>query len=535
MSDYDIGKAFEKIENELIASMIRNLSRHRAEESKLGIEWSQWQAEQLKALEVYKRKNSKRFTVQYNSINEHIRRALNDSYNDGGTKQERQILQAIKRGFKGKGKNKPAFTGAAETTGEFFKTNERKLNSLIKATTHDMEKAEIAVLRMANDQYRKVIFNAQVMANTGAGTYAKAVDMATKDFLSAGINCIQYRNGRRVNIKSYAEMALRTANKRAYLQGEGAKRKEWGIYTVILNKRGNPCPLCAPFVGRVFIDDVWSGGPKNGISPVTGVKYPLLSEAIKKGLYHPNCRDAHTTYFEGISTPPENSQYTADELDELAERYNNAQKQNYAQNETERMERMSKFSLDKDNKRAYGARAEQWKKKAEELEKTVENSDDNDIIEIGDGLFKKDGSDPMFDAFGSAESSNPEELEKLLKDLSNMGVEINANSGGALAYQSTQFGKPGVISVTPNASYSAYLHEAQHAKDDMEAGWNGSRAVWDVDEHIRREQNAYAIEIKLAEDLGRPDIADELRTNLKNEIAEIKKRDEKYAKLFNDD
>lgn len=221
MSDYDIGKAFEKIENELIASMIRNLSRHRAEESKLCIEWSQWQAEQLKALEVYKRKNSKRFTVQYNSINEHIRRALSDSYNDGGTKQERQILQAIKRGFKGKGKNKPAFTGVAETTGEFFKTNERKLNSLIKATTHDMKKAEIAVLRMANDQYRKIIFNAQVMANTGAGTYAKAVDMATKDFLSAGINCIQYRNGRRVNIKSYAEMALRTANKRAYLQGEG--------------------------------------------------------------------------------------------------------------------------------------------------------------------------------------------------------------------------------------------------------------------------------------------------------------------------
>lgn len=371
MSDYDIGKAFEEIENELIASMFRNLSRHRAEESKLGIEWSQWQVEQLKALEVYKRKNSKRFTVQYNSINEHISRALRDSYNDGGTKQERQILQAIKRGFKGK--NKPAFTGVAETTGKFFKTNERKLNSLIKATTHDMEKAEIAVLRMANDQYRKVILNAQVMANTGAGTYAKAVDMATKDFLSAGINCIEYRNGRRVNIKSYAEMALCTANKRAYLQGEGAKRQEWGIYTVILNKRGNPCPLCAPFVGRVFIDDVWSGGPKNGISPVTGVKYPLLSEAIKKGLYHPNCKDAHTTYFEGISTPPENSRYTADELDELAERYNNAQKQNYAQNEAERMERMSKFSLDKDNKRAYGARAEQWRERAHSF--SVSNDD----------------------------------------------------------------------------------------------------------------------------------------------------------------
>lgn len=38
--------------------------------------------------------------------------------------------------------------------------------------------AETAVLRKADDDYRKAIFNAQVYANSGAGTYEKAVDMA---------------------------------------------------------------------------------------------------------------------------------------------------------------------------------------------------------------------------------------------------------------------------------------------------------------------------------------------------------------------
>ena len=61
-------------------------------------------------------------------------------------------------------------------TAEFFKLNERKLEALIEATTHDMEAAETAVLRKANDDYRKAIFNAQVYANTGAGTYEKAVE-----------------------------------------------------------------------------------------------------------------------------------------------------------------------------------------------------------------------------------------------------------------------------------------------------------------------------------------------------------------------
>ena len=81
---------------------------------------------------------------------------------------------------------------------------------------NDMQSAETAVLRMANDQYRKVIFNAQVYANSGAGTYEKAVDMATKDFLSAGLNCVQYANGARHTLADYADMAIRTASKRAY-------------------------------------------------------------------------------------------------------------------------------------------------------------------------------------------------------------------------------------------------------------------------------------------------------------------------------
>lgn len=116
-------------------------------------------------------------------------------------------------------------------------------------------------------------------AATGA-SYEKAVDMATKDFLRAGINCIEYKNGARHTMSEYADMALRTAQKRAYLTGEGEKRQEWGVTTVIMNKRGNPCPKCLPFVGKVIIDDVWSGGkPEDG-------PYPLMSTAISKGLYH---------------------------------------------------------------------------------------------------------------------------------------------------------------------------------------------------------------------------------------------------------
>lgn len=350
MNEYDISAAFEAIEQELIASMIRNMDRHRAEELKEGYDWSMWQVEQLKALEKYKLENQKKYSKQFKNINAQIGELIWQARQQGGMKQEAHILRAIKNGFKS---YKPA---SAVMQAEFFKLNTRKLEALIKATGNDMKKAETAVLRMANDQYRKAIFNAQVYANSGAGTYEKAVDMATKDMLSRGLNCVEYKNGARHALSDYADVAIRTASKRAYLQGEGEKRREWGISTVIVNKRGNPCPKCLPFVGKVLIDDVWSGG-KASDGP-----YPLMSAAIARGLYHPRCKDSHSTYFPGISTADDT--WTREELKSIEKSYKQEQEQQYTQRQAEKYGRLSEFSLDIENKKRYKEREHTWKEQS---------------------------------------------------------------------------------------------------------------------------------------------------------------------------
>lgn len=343
--------------------MMRNMARHRAEETKEGIQWAMWQVQQLKALERYKRENQKRYRGKFQILNREMKELIRKARETGGMEQEKRILQAIRRGFKGYGKNRSAAHQAA--TAEFFKMNDRKFEALIEAVTHDMEKAETAVLRMAEDQYRKIIFNAQVYANTGAGTYEQAVDMASRNFLAAGLNCIEYANGARHTISDYADMAIRTASKRAYLQGEGEKRQEWGISTVIMNKRGNPCPKCLPFVGKVLIDDVWSGGRKDGLDPNTGKRYPLMSKAIEYGLYHPRCKDSHTTYFPGISTADDT--WTKEELKAIEQDYAREQKKQYAKRQEEKYGRLAEYSLDEGNKKRYTAKEKQWEEVAENL------------------------------------------------------------------------------------------------------------------------------------------------------------------------
>lgn len=355
--EYDLAEAFRRIENELIASMIRNMDRHRAEETKEGYNWSMWQVEQLKALEKYKRKNQKKYQKQFKSINSQIEHLIRQARMKGNMKQEIRILQAIRKGWKTHGRNGTPAHDAM--TAEFFKLNDRKLDALIEATTHDMEAAETAVLRKANDDYRKAIFNAQVYANTGAGTYEKAVDMATKDMLSRGLNCVMYANGARHTLSDYADMAIRTASKRAYLQGEGEKRQEWDFATVIMAKRGNPCPKCLPFVGKVLIDDVWSGGSKDGVDPETGKRYPLMSYAISKGLYHPRCKDSHTTYFPGISTADDT--WTKEELENVGLQSQQEVRQQYTKRQEEKYSRLAEYSLDPDNKQIYGRKASEWR------------------------------------------------------------------------------------------------------------------------------------------------------------------------------
>lgn len=350
MTEYDIGGAFKAIEDELIASMIRNMDRHRAEETKEGIEWSMWQAEQLKALEKYKRDNQKRFKGRFQDLNKEMGELIRISRQRGNMQQEVKILDAIRKGF-------PAKKISQGVTAEFFRLNDRKLEALIKATTNDMQQAETAVLRMANDQYRKAIFNAQVYANSGAGTYEKAVDMATKDILSRGLNCVEYANGARHTLADYADMAIRTASKRAYLQGEGEKRQEWGITTVIMAKRGNPCPKCLPFVGKVLIDDVWSGGKKSD-GP-----YPLMSKAIASGLYHPRCKDSHTTYFPGISTADDT--WTRKELEAVGQANKQEAWQQYAARQSEMYGRLAEYSLSPENQKQYKQKSEKWEGEAE--------------------------------------------------------------------------------------------------------------------------------------------------------------------------
>ena len=360
---YDITGAFEDIEMALITSMRNNMRRHINEEFEEGMNWSQWQAEVLSGLSQYRAENQEVLQDYMGMLNQEIDNAIREAYATGESEQEIEILKAIKRGYQ-----PPKEGDKTDLQGRFFRINENKLNALVNATVNDMERAETSMFRMIDDVYRQIPFKAQMFYNTGAGSLWQCVDMATRDFLSSGINCVQYRNGARVNIASYVEMALRTANKRANLMGQAQTREKWGIHTVKVNARGIACPMCLQWLDKVYIDNVYGGGTAKE-SEATG--YPLLSVAVEGGLYHPQCKDSCSTYYEGINREPR--EITDTEKDEILRRYNLEQKQRYYERNYRRNMRMGNGCLDQQNADVYFGRAREYKNRLIEL---CENNSD---------------------------------------------------------------------------------------------------------------------------------------------------------------
>lgn len=440
MNDYKIKQLYEKMEMEIISSMKRNYQRHLNEEVKTGFKYTQWQAEKLKELKRYQRENQDIIGEYTNNLSEEISKQLQEELKQGSINAIKQYNKALKQNLR---PDKIMNKG-------FFKTNDRKVNALIKSVNNDLKTANTAVLRMANDQYRQVIHKSAFFVGNGVFTEQQAAKMATKeltelqltklaidesnkDFLSRGLNSIEYADGRRVNIASYSQMAVRTANLRAQLMGEGDFRKSIGRHLVQATSHGGACPICQKWEKHIFIDDVYSGGSKKDGN------YTLLSVAMKQGFLHPNCRHGLTTYYpelEGIENETE-EEYQAD-MDYINQRIN------YIERNIKRYERLEHGSLSPINIQMFASKKNSW---IQEENKLIGNDyydvteiwnntatpNSNKIVDaksyVHDGIrYKVDGHNVVLD-YSEQEKNIAEWLESIFGGQLRMNPRINYPEG----------------------------------------------------------------------------------------------------------
>ena len=75
------------------------------------------------------------------------------------------------------------------------------------------------------------------------------------------------------------------------LKKQAISRIKLKHHLVMVSKHTTSCDLCKKWEGKILIDDVYSGGSKKDGD------YPLLSDAMKQGLFHKGCRHGISTCF----------------------------------------------------------------------------------------------------------------------------------------------------------------------------------------------------------------------------------------------
>lgn len=404
----------------------------------------------------------------------------------------------------------------------------------------------------AAEAYRDCLDYAYMQVMTGAVDHNTAVRNATRRLTEGGLQFVDYASG----VRCHADVAARRAVLTGLSQMTGKVSEhnaaELDTDIVEVDAHAGARPDHAQWQGKWYS---LSGKSK---------KYPSLKAVTGygtvTGLKGANCRHDFYPVIEGISEPS----YTEEELKSIDPppfEYNGKTYTYYEatqrQRAMERSMRKTKREIlatdatdDKDRfteksvllrrqKEEYGrfskaaglsvrneraqvggfghsqaSRAVWAERKAKsELDKPAESG----IINYNNKFNTT--ADPMREIMGSAEKSHPKEIEALSEHIISLGAKLVRPEHEDLNYQpGLSRGEPGIVSISKNASYSAWLHEVKHLDDDYADGFLGFRVFQDPEKCAKREIEAYQIEIDMAKSFGREDMVKRLEALRDDEI-----------------
>lgn len=201
--------------------------------------------------------------------------------------------------------------------------------------------ASLQILRESTDAYRAIVADSTSMILTGVEGPREAAQRALNSFAAKGITGFTDKAGKKWEMASYVEMAVRTTSQRAALQGHIDRSTEIGHDLMIVSHFGRTCPKCAP----------WEGVPLSISGNTPG--YATLEQAKAAGLFHPRCKHTLLAYFPGITDIPQ--RYPNDTAG-----YNAISKQRANERQIRKWKRVGAVAMDPISQKKAAAKVAAW-------------------------------------------------------------------------------------------------------------------------------------------------------------------------------
>lgn len=420
-------------------------------------------------------------------------------------------------------------------------------------------KAKSAYVNAVNAIYRDTADGRQSALDVMGKGAAKAVSghmslqeatrKTIRELAQKGIPAFVDKRGREWSPEAYVMMDMRSTLGNTARAAQDARCDQYGINLIEVSSHMGARPLCAPYQGRIFSRDGSKGVTTDGAGGK--IYYTPLSETSygqPAGLFGINCGHVQYPFVPGINF----QRYFPYPKEENDERYRQFQQQRAMERSIRAAKRecmmlqeagddegLQKASLrlrtqrekyrtycketglkqHNDRTQVYGYDRSRSSKTvwAERKAKSgLDNAAKSGIINYN--KFNTT-ADPMREIMGSAEESHPKEIEALSEHIISLGAKLVRPEHEDLNYQpGLSRGEPGIVSISKNASYSAWLHEVKHLDDDYADGFLGFRVFQDPEKCAKREIEAYQIEIDMAKSFGREDMVKRLEALRDDEI-----------------
>lgn len=420
-------------------------------------------------------------------------------------------------------------------------------------------KAKSAYVNAVNAIYRDTAEGRQSALDVMGKGAAKAVSghmslqeatrKTIRELAQKGIPAFVDKRGREWSPEAYVMMDMRSTLGNTARAAQDARCDQYGINLIELSSHLGARPKCAIDQGKIYSRDGTSGVTTDGAgNKIHFTPFSQTSYGQPDGILGINCGHIQYPFAPGINF----QRYFPYPKEENDERYRQFQQQRAMERgiraakrecmmlqEAGDAEGLQKASLrlrtQREKYRAYcketglkqhNDRTQVYgydrsrSSKAVWAEKKAKSGLDN-AAKSGIINYNKFNTtaDPMREIMGSAEKSHPKEIEALSEHIISLGAKLVRPEHEDLNYQpGLSRGEPGIVSISKNASYSAWLHEVKHLDDDYADGFLGFRVFQDPEKCAKREIEAYQIEIDMAKSFGREDMVKRLEALRDDEI-----------------
>jgi hypothetical protein len=240
------------------------------------------------------------------------------------------------------------------------------VDRLARAVIADTGPVYLRILRASMDTYRDVVARAAAAPALGAQTRRQAAQSALDDFAQRGVKGFVDSRGRSWELRSYVEMAMRSATARAALDAHSDRLGAAGVELVIVSQAPEECPLCRPWERKILARTGAPGRREVQVEHatedgdmVTVEVAGSLPEARAAGLMHPNCRHTASAYLPGVSRIPT--------MQPSRGTYEDTQRQRYYERQIRKWKRLEAAAMDDARRALTRARVRAYQATVREL------------------------------------------------------------------------------------------------------------------------------------------------------------------------